>query len=1180
MADSKAYVLTVHSVTNINSSCKWYVKAKLAGKNKQKSKAFKPIKNTISFNETFYFPTWGDNVVVQLSVWKERRFTHVEVAHTELLCPCAPEYPECKYELKTELFPKEKKKDGEKGLRSRANTGLGGVDQNKPCGEITFTVIHTSGNKKYLENKKQEEEKKLAALQPAPEEEEKKIVVAPLSPASVAKVIDKVIVPIETAEETMLNRKRKLVQDSWEVVSSAKIKEQATRLLLGRWWELDASARALFQNSIVSEATGLMKNFGFAVRLLNSPSELRNALLDAGRKHASYGVKVEQFSTLGVALMWTLQIGLGSKWTKELEEAWLWAYSTFSSQMIEGLEQEHVVSSLIQNKKEIVSSWGLVKNAEDTISTLFYNRFFEIDPSAAALFVNVDMTQQKPLFINLIRALVDSLNDLEALESSLRDVGAKHKTQGLTSEHLENFSLAFMYTLKTGLGPACTAAVREAWSWLLRVLEGSVAPLLDNNLKGSIPLRQLMEEDLIREGDPKPVLEDLLSQHRYQIQASWDLLKNAEDTVATLFYGRFFEVDPSARELFSNVDMSAQKGHFVKTLRALVNHVSDSSKLESVLHGLGDTHKNYGIKMAHLDTFNATFLWTLQIGLGDSCTRECVEAWRWLLSVVAGVFRDHLEPDPAPKPAAAALFSAPISAGMKRERGIPAVSFMLSQYKKEIVSSWDLVKNAEETVATLLYGRYFEIDPSARELFKLIDLKQQKPLIMRMFRIIVNHLENNDLMFTVVKEMAVRHKTYGVKPSHFDTLGAAFLWTLQTGLGDGCTDVTREAWTWLFSVVSGIFKEVYEAPAPVPLKTPTVVSKGKQLIQNSWVSIEPIGDKAGILFFGCLFEADPSMRALFGNSQMTTHIKLFMKALSFAVANVDNPSVLVPHISTLAVQHANLGLTSRHFDSLGAALFQTFKIGLGDKWSESVREAWLYFYSELCVTMMDAIAEEHARKTRDALSPDLPELARKFIPDVSKRISGGDTSTRGRGDHSGRGRAVNTDPDSSVSRKTPPPPPPPFSDKYSPSQSEQEAKDSTSRNGQEKMESFSDVDSNQSVSKGAKGESGQAQSKGENQPAADKTQTSSNLADGDSSAHSKSTSVGTNEGMLAKSEPKQNGDSSSHHVKQESSISSKLSEANSEPGGEHSKQSSVSETFENESVHARKESTEADQGTS
>jgi len=151
-----AYQVIVHSLTNVHSTCPWYIKCKLGYNKKQKSKAIKQVANAIKFDETFYYERWDQKEVLQLSVWKEKnKLKHVAVATLDLQCPATKQHPSCTYELKTELFPLGTKA-GEDGLspRARANTALEGegVDASKPCGEITITVIHVPGHTRWQQH--------------------------------------------------------------------------------------------------------------------------------------------------------------------------------------------------------------------------------------------------------------------------------------------------------------------------------------------------------------------------------------------------------------------------------------------------------------------------------------------------------------------------------------------------------------------------------------------------------------------------------------------------------------------------------------------------------------------------------------------------------------------------------------------------------------------------------------------------------------------------------------------------------------------------------------------------------------------------------------------------------------------------------------------------------------------
>jgi hypothetical protein len=50
--------------------------------------------------------------------------------------------------------------------------------------------------------------------------------------------------------------------------------------------------------------------------------------------------------------------------------------------------------------------------------------------------------------------------------------------------------------------------------------------------------------------------------------------------------------------------------------------------------------------------------------------------------------------------------------------------------------------------------------------------------------VVVNGLSRPQQILGAVEELGRRHLMYGVRQEHYATVGAALLWTLQTGLGD------------------------------------------------------------------------------------------------------------------------------------------------------------------------------------------------------------------------------------------------------------------------------------------------------------------------------------------------------------------------------------------------------------
>jgi hemoglobin-like flavoprotein len=135
-----------------------------------------------------------------------------------------------------------------------------------------------------------------------------------------------------------------------------------------------------------------------------------------------------------------------------------------------------------------------------------------------------------------------------------------------------------------------------------------------------------------------------------------------------------------------------------------------------------------------------------------------------------------------------------------------------TQQKVLVQSSFSKVLPIAEQAAALFYGRLFEIDPSLRPLFKG-DMKEQGRKLMHMIATAVRGLDHLETIVPGVKDLGVRHVGYGVKNDHYETVGAALLWTLQKGLGDDFTDETKEAWTVVFGVLASVMKDAAASAA-------------------------------------------------------------------------------------------------------------------------------------------------------------------------------------------------------------------------------------------------------------------------------------------------------------------------------------------------------------------------------
>ena len=124
-------------------------------------------------------------------------------------------------------------------------------------------------------------------------------------------------------------------------------------------------------------------------------------------------------------------------------------------------------------------------------------------------------------------------------------------------------------------------------------------------------------------------------------------------------------------------------------------------------------------------------------------------------------------------------------------------------------------------------------------------------------------------------------------------------------------------------------------------------------VQQSWQQVIPMGKDAGTLFYQHLFNADPSLRALFKGDMEQQATKL-VQMIDVAVSKLNEPAVLLPVLENLGKRHSGYGVLPAHYQLVGAPLLLTLAQGLGAAWTPEVRAAWEHTYVFIADTMMAA----------------------------------------------------------------------------------------------------------------------------------------------------------------------------------------------------------------------------------
>jgi hemoglobin-like flavoprotein len=136
----------------------------------------------------------------------------------------------------------------------------------------------------------------------------------------------------------MTPEEKALVQSTFAQL--VPIADQAASLFYARLFEMDPGLRPLFRSDMREQGKKLMQMIGACVNGLDALEQLVPTVKDLGRRHAGYGVTDAHYETVGGALLWTLERGLGSAFTPAVQAAWTTVYTVLATTMKAGAQEQ------------------------------------------------------------------------------------------------------------------------------------------------------------------------------------------------------------------------------------------------------------------------------------------------------------------------------------------------------------------------------------------------------------------------------------------------------------------------------------------------------------------------------------------------------------------------------------------------------------------------------------------------------------------------------------------------------------------------------------------------------------------------------------------------------------------------------------------------------------------------
>jgi hemoglobin-like flavoprotein len=116
-------------------------------------------------------------------------------------------------------------------------------------------------------------------------------------------------------------------------------------------------------------------------------------------------------------------------------------------------------------------------------------------------------------------------------------------------------------------------------------------------------------------------------------------------------------------------------------------------------------------------------------------------------------------------------------------------------------------------------------------------------------------------------------------------------------------------------------------------------AKERQIVRESFSLIKEMSIPVSLLFYGRLFDLDPSLRHLF-HIDMREQSRKLMDMLEAIVNNIDDLDRIVPALRELGQRHVAYGVKDEHYDTLCTALVWAFGQALQPGYNSEVRDAW------------------------------------------------------------------------------------------------------------------------------------------------------------------------------------------------------------------------------------------------
>lgn len=125
------------------------------------------------------------------------------------------------------------------------------------------------------------------------------------------------------------------------------------------------------------------------------------------------------------------------------------------------------------------------------------------------------------------------------------------------------------------------------------------------------------------------------------------------------------------------------------------------------------------------------------------------------------------------------------------------------------------------------------------------------------------------------------------------------------------------------------------------------------IIKTTWSYVMTQPELTGELFYGKLFELDPTLRQMFPEN-MEGQMHKLINMITYMVSRLQTLPQIQKDIDAMAIRHTGYGVKDEHYALVGKALLWVLEDRLEGQWDEEAAQAWSELYGIWAESMIRA----------------------------------------------------------------------------------------------------------------------------------------------------------------------------------------------------------------------------------